>query len=478
MGWSGTEETKNGMDVSSKIIIAIIACLVLIIILILLMLFAQSSSYTLKVNNTTVENYDIDKLVVKFDNLTYIDIEEFSKLVEYEYHKGEFKAYTNEENKCYVQGKEETTSFFLNDNKIYKLPVNEFDSDYGEVSIKNPVIEKNGKMYATIETIRLAFNVVVTEKDKELEIYTLSELIKLYDVEVKKWGYTGIADLNFENQKAVLNNCLIVKKKDGLYKIINTSNTTEIVPDRYKSIQFSEISKEFFVTNSLDQVGIINLDGTTNIEPVYDSILALDKKMNLYLVQKDEKYGVIKSGNTTIISPEYDKIGLNDNDSAFILDTLIPVCKNNKWGAFNKNGKLVFEIKYDKIGCDVTTVEIDGLKKNVKSVISIQRCNGVVVKKDDKYGLLDLDGNELVPIAVSSIYEIEETDNEELKYFMLYNGKELNVIERLIAAGLLEDTSDNKVEENTNTTTNIISNNVVITNNTIEGNSSATTQLN
>ena len=44
-------------------------------------------------------------------------IEEFAKIVGYEYHKGEYKSFSNEEDKCYVAGKYETTTFYLNENQ-------------------------------------------------------------------------------------------------------------------------------------------------------------------------------------------------------------------------------------------------------------------------------------------------------------------------------------------------------------------------
>jgi len=317
-------------------------------------------------------------------------------------------------------------------------------------------------MYAPIKAINLGFNVVLDEADNYFKVYTLDYLVTLYDTKVKQWGYTSIAEQSFENHKSLLYGYLIVKKEDGLYKIIDNNNTKELVSDKYNKIEFIENTEEFFVTNSLGQVGIINLDGTTKIEPVYNSISVLDKKADLYLIQKDTKYGVVKSGNITIVFPEYDSIGLKTNiatDSQYlILDTLIPVCKNNKWGAFDKSGAQVYKTEYDAFGCNITTVEVNGVKKAVTPVLSIERCNGTIVKKADKYGVLDLNGNELVPIAVESIYQIENVEDEEQKYFMIYNKEELNVIERLVKAGLIEE----KTEEIEEKVENIITDNSVV----------------
>lgn len=469
MGWSNDEPqvTKKGMETSSKILLAIIACLVLIIVLILILLLnIQQNTFNLLIHGKLKENYDINKLTAKIDNVTYINIEEFANLVGYEYHKGEYKAFTIEENKCYVQSKKETASFYLDESKVYKLPVDELTQEYQEHTTENPVKLVNEKLYASIDTINVAFNVSVTEKEKEINIYTLDDLISFYDKKVKEWGYTGIAEQDFENQKSLLYGYLIVNKENGLYKIIDINNTKEIVSDKYKSIEFSENTKEFFVTNSLGQVGIINLDGTTKIEPIYEAISVLDKKSDLYLVQKDQKFGVVKSGGTTIIFPEYDSIGLNlDKNTTnvenkyLILDTLIPVRKNEKWGAFNKEGTMVYKVEYDGIGCNLTTVEIDNSKKTVIPVLTIPDCEGVVVKKDEKYGALDLQGKNIIPIQVDSIYSVE--NEKETQYFMLYKGKELNIIEMLIEQGLLEDKNEKEETNNPNNNTIVETNNVI-----------------
>lgn len=464
MGWSDIEEGKKIKEKnnSSKILLYIMACLVLIIIIILaLLLTIEKNSFKLSVNGILKEEYNINNLISKVDDKTYIQIESFSKLVGYEYHKGEYKAFTIDDDKCYVQGEVETATFFLNDNKVCKLPVDELTSDYKQFEIQDTVRQINGKMYASLEAIKLAFNVFITEGENALDIYTLDALIKSYNTKAKSWGYTDITQQNFENKKALLYGYLIVKKEGGLYKIIDSNNTKEIVSDKYSSIEFKEDTKEFLVTNSLGQVGIINLDGTTKIEPVYDSISILDKESDLYLIQKGSKYGVVKSGNTTIISPEYDVIGLKSesitNNLAnryIILDKIIPVCKDGKWGAFDKKGNIVYKLEYDGFGCNITNVKIDETEKEVLPVLTIERCNGIIVQKNDSYGMLDINGKELVPIKVESIYALDNTEDEDEKYFMIYNNKVLNVIERLIIAGLIEDPNKEEIETNTNTLVN------------------------
>lgn len=460
MGWNSYEEEdiKKGMNLTSKILLGIIACVILIIlVLCILLINVQNSSFETYINGqiTTIAK---EKLLTIIDDVTYVNIEEFSKLVGYEYHGGEYKSSTIENDKCYIEGKIETVSFYINDNNIYKLPVNQRNEQYQKVETQDQTKILNGKMYASIDTISKAFNVLIESGRNEFKVYTLEYIITIYDSKVKQWGYTGIVNQSFENQKALLYGYIIVNKEGGLYKIIDSKNTKEIVLDRYSEIEFLEYMQQFLVINDLDKVGIVDLNGITKIETIYDEILVLEQDEKLYLVKQNEKYGVVSENGQTIIYPEYDSIGLTNNITAnkyLILDELIPVYKDGKYGAFNKKGNLVYNIEYDDFGYNLTNIELNEIKKIVKPLLVIEKVDGVVVKKADKYGLLDLKGKELIPISVDAIYEISGVENENSKYFMIYNGEELNVIERLNKQNTIIDD-----EENNNQVENEIENNV------------------
>ena len=429
MGWTNEETqvtSKKKKANSSKILLGIIACVVFIIILLIVMiLLIQMNVTRLIINGQEKVDYDIAKLISDVNGEIYIDIEEFSKLVGYEFHKGEYKSFSNEEDKCYVAGKYETTTFYLNENKINKMPLDSnLNEDYKEHLIESPVKMINNKMYAIKEAIEIAFNTSVAINENSVSIITLDYLVQKDNANVIKWGYSDITAQSFENQKALLYDRLIVKKEDGLYKIINRQNTKEIVPNKYSDIQFSESEQQFFVTNSLGKVGIFDINGNIKIQPVYDSIFVFDKEQELYIIEKDKKYGILKNGDMEIITP-----------------------------------------KYDAIGCNLTTIEINESPKIVNPVITIEECNGIVVKKDEKYGVIDIEENIIVPIQVDSIYSIKNEENE-LEYFMIYNGEELNIIKMLVEQGIIEDpkVKENKKEdkENTNTIENV--NNTITTN--------------
>lgn len=434
MGWTSEDEPqvvkKEGIEATTKVLIGIMCCLFMIIIVITIILFtSKEEKNTVILDGKGVKNYSIEKLTLDIDGKTYIDIKAFSELVGYEYHKGEYKSFSNEDDRCYITGQEETATFYLDKNKVNKLPINSHLEEYREHIVEEKVKIKNDIMYAPIRAMEIGCNVQIYKEDEILRIYTLNYCDNIYNNNAIKWGYTSIKEQSFENKKALLYDRLIVKKEGGLYKIIDCNNTKEIVPDKYTDIQFLEVDQNFIVTSSFGKMGIINLEGDVLIEPKYDNIHVLDKEQKLYVVEKDKKFGIVKRENEVVIP-----------------------------------------IQYDSIGCDISSIEINGVIKKVNPVTTIDACEGIVVKENDKYGVINIKTNTtVVPFQVDSIYSIEN-NKKELEYFMLYNGEELNIINMLIEQGIIKNPEEviedgnTIVQDNntviTNSITNTVSNNI------------------
>ena len=434
MGWTSDEPkvVKKKMETAPKVILGLIVFVVLIIITIIMVLAkVKMEAVILSVNNKVVNDYDTTKLITNIEGVSYINIEQFSILVGYEYHKGEYKSFSNEDDKCYVIGEEETATFYLNDNKVDKLPVNkQYEEKYREHRVENSVKLKNDNMYAPIDAISIAFNVKVGISKNAIEINTLDNLVKLDNLKLAKWGYKDISEQSFENHKALLYDRLIVKKEDGLYKIINRTNTKEIVPDKYEDIQFVESAQQFLVTNTLGKVGIIDIDGKIEIEPIYNSLTILEDEEIMYIAQKDNKYGIIKEDNTEVV-----------------------------------------KFRYDAIGCNMTSVELDGMSKEVTPVTIIDECEGIVIKRNEKYGVIDIKENIIVPTEVDSIYSLKN-ENGKIEYFMIYKGKELNIIKMLVEQGIIPDPEKEEKQEKD------LINNVVVTNEVVDSTSNNTVTSN
>lgn len=111
--------------------------------------------------------------------------------------------------------------------------------------------------------------------------------------------------------------------------------------------------------------GLINVKGEYILKPEYNRIS--DYEANVYIINANYKYAVCdSSGNIIVDFGEYDFIY-----PPFNYLGLAKVKKNKKWGIINKEGNLVLPIKYDNIWNfqgkfrEDTIVEKDGIKKTI-----------------------------------------------------------------------------------------------------------------
>ena len=202
-----------------KILIALIICVLIIICISFTLLQSlKKNRFVVTIDEKEVSVSSTTELAKTVDDVTYINIKEFAKLVGYEYHDGEYKSFSQDKDKCYVQGENETASFYIDENKLYKLPVNQLTSEYREYSFKNKTKQINGIVYAPIEMINVAFNTVIQASEKSISAYTLSYVVNRYNQKAVNWGYEKITDYNFENQKAILYGFIIESYKFRQYK--------------------------------------------------------------------------------------------------------------------------------------------------------------------------------------------------------------------------------------------------------------------
>lgn len=369
----------------------------------------------------------------------------------YSSHNGEYKVDSEDINKCWVECENETASFFLNSNKISKVVPNT-NLDYEDYLIADPIVNKNGRLYSTIEGIKIGFNVTFDydEQLNTINIYTLPYLLSTYETRLKQYGFSGQNE-SFKNQKAVLYNLFIVRKSNNLCGVINGSGE-EIISSKYKNIEFNESGKEFYVRNNYNKVGILTNTGVTKINLIYDDISMIDKQIGLYIVKNGNKYGVLDNNGNIIIHLEYEKIGVdtsnflrNNISNKFILyESVIPVYQNEKWGLFNTHGEIIVPVEFDKIGC------VGGTSKNtnVNNVLIIPSYKAIILGKvtDDsnktiKYAVYNNLGNELIKCALDTVYSI--TNGGIDKYYMEYKGNTLDVEEYIKRVHYPESSTDN-----------------------------------
>lgn len=471
----GTEETpKKDSDIARKIIIAMMILLIMVIIAVVyLLLTVKTSTFKITIDGKKASTTK-EKLLRTVDDTTYFNIQELASLLKNDYHIGEYKVYSSDTDKCYIQSKEETASFYLNSTKICKLKVNKLTDDYDVFNSEKPVIEKDNVFYAPIDAIKIGFNIKVTESESGINITTLDQLAANIEASInpettadtKNEKYN--IDKTFDNEKAMLYDYVVLSKSSSnLYGVITTSGK-EILPDKYTSITFLETTKEFLVKNNSGKMGIIDSNGQNKVEQAYDSIKVINNSPKLYLVQTNQKYGVLDENGKTVVYPEYDSIGADATkykklqNQYVLLNKVIPVCKDKKYGLFDVTSKKVLDVSYEGIGCELVSAEIDGVNKEINPAIAIEDCRAVVIKNnnDSGYSLFFVDEEKLTPLRVSAIYYL--TSEGKDTYYMAYKGKQLDLIERLIEEGVIkrETVEENLKNENTTDLNNTINNEI------------------
>lgn len=421
--YDNSEEDIKAKKLMKIIGVTLIFLLLVVIALICVIYYIKATELKIIVDGKL--NEKLESVLVFEGEKVYVPIRAFASYVGYESYSGDHKQ--EDTTQCYVNNKNEETSFSLDSNKIYKKILAE-DNSYEYYEIEEPVKMINEQLYTTIEGAKIAFNISMSySKEKNtVTIYTLPYLVKFY---TQKFQNAGIADkdANFNNQKALLYNMIIVKNANNYYGVYNL-NGKEILGTKYKSIEFIESTKEFTVTTVDNKMGIISHDAKTKISPEYDQIKQIDKNNGLYLVTSNNKQGVVNQNGSTVIHLEYDQIGIDgtiytDIKNQYLLyDKCIPVKVNNKWGLFDTTGKRISEPKYDDLGCVIGTTNI----KNTNSLLLVPKYEGIVVKEGTMYGLIDSNGKTILPSVLTSMYSIITAGEES--YHMIYNEQEINVI--------------------------------------------------
>lgn len=462
------KEEKKKKKITGIILGAIILLVILIIATVAYLLYIQSTNLKLTLDGTVNEKLK-NILVIEDDGTVYVPIKDVAQYFGYESYSGEYGGTSESSNKCYVQNENEVANFTLGSNKIYKLDLADQSENYEYRYSKKPVKAINGKLYATSETIEKSFNVIFQyEQEKNrIYIYTLPYLIEQYSPKALDYGYAKVSD-SFVNQKAILHDMMVVQKdEEGKKGVLKTDGTVVLEP-KYDDITYLEDVDNFLVKNN-EKYGIISSKKETKVQIIYDKIELMDADAGLYLVQKDNKYGVMDFKGNIRIYIENDEIGVdagkfeeNGIKNKYILaGNLIPVRKDEKWGLYDKSGKQLVDFKYDSLGY------IASNNKDAINLLVIPDYNVLVACEDSKYTLVNSSGEELFAAPVAD--DIYMTISGGKKYYYIAaNNSKMDATEYLKKIGIIEQKEDS--EGTTETKTNNSSSENQAKNNTDETN--------
>ena len=433
------ESFKNKEEKKKKFSLKIILAAIILVVFIIIGIIAYLGyikSQELKIYLNGEVNSNIEKLLLFEGDTIYVNIKDVAQYFDYESFNGEYSEKSEVNNKCYVQCANEVANFTLGSKKIYKLLLDDNDSNYEYVYSKNMVISRNGILYASTDGIEKAFNVSFDydQERNRITIWTMQGLINYYKTKVNEWNYV-LEEENFANQITVLDDMLVVKRSDNdkTYGVIDTEGQT-VLDIKYESISYLPNTKDFLV-GADGKVGIISGDKNnkkTKVKIMYDSISLMDSDANLYLVENDGKYGAIDLNGNIKIYIENDEIGIdiskfkeNNIKSKYILaDKFIPVKKNEQWGLYDISGKLIVDFNYDEFGY------ITKDDKTAYNLLVIPDYNVIVAQKNKKYTLINSSGKALFQPIADDIYMT--INGGKKQYWIAVNDETIDAIEKYL----------------------------------------------
>ncbi len=447
----------NNSKKTTKIILILISILLIAIIAIFVaIVYIQDSTLKLYINGSINEKVKT-MMVEEADGKIYFPIKEIAPYLGYESFNGEYTNKSEDASKCYIQSEEEIANFSLNSNKIYKLELSDNTKNYDYFYADKPIKAINGKLYATTDAIEEAFNISFSydTENKRVYIYTMPYLIQTYATKVLDYGYEKISE-DFSNQKAVVNNMIVVtKNQDKNYAVIDAKGSIIIEP-KYDYIEYLPSSGDFLVKSN-NKVGIISAKRDTKVQILYDSLELVDRDAGLYIAKRDNKYGIIDSRGNIKVYIEYDQIGIdsakfeqNDIKNKYLLDNgMIPAKKGELWGAFDKNGKTILEFEYEGFGY------IASSNKDAINLLMIPDYNIMVASKNKKYTLINSVGEEKCLPVLDDVYM---TINSGKKYYYMNYNDNIGVNVEAFLDQIGAKPTDKRSSSN-NTETNTVNNN-------------------
>lgn len=452
------KKNEKNKKIKNLILVSIIFTVVLIALLIgvIYYLISNPNKITVLVNGNEdeqIENIIITKKTNEGNTIIYYPIRELASKFKFNSYDGDYSVNVENSTNCYIESEDEVAIFTQDSNILYKVDKTEADGEleYKEIRIDNPIIKENDALYVDTEGLAKAFNfqVETNSKKKNIKITTLEKFIESAE-KIVTANDLGTLDSRLANQKATLDNMIVIKaKNNGKKGVINFSTKEEILGFQYDDITYIPEKKSFMILKD-NKVGIIGSDKFLKIKPQYDKLVLIDSQNGLYLAQSNRYYGVIDENGDVKIPFYYSKVGVdirNFEDNGLktgyiLLGRIIPVKKvDGKWIMYridtskNPDNSVAIQCTriengdFDDIGCITNTVS-----PTISSLIVIKDYDIIVVKKNNQYGFMDLQGKNVLGLIYNEAYL--ETTSEQTNYYATYgNGSQIEITEELKKLG-------------------------------------------
>lgn len=205
---------------------------------------------------------------------------------------------------------------------------------------------------------------------------------------------------------------------------------SEIEPIRLKNIASDLMYEKSVLKYAKDgKYGLVDFEGKEITKPIYDEIDSLAYKEGELSVKQNEKYGVINIKGNKLVEIKYDKIAVDEyytdenryQYAGYIVS--ITTQEGYRYGYLDYKGKEILNTEYNNIS-RITEIQDNensylicakngqyGIIKNEDLIlgneyqsIRYDDTNKVfVIEKSKKYGIVNLDGNEIIPVQYDQI---------------------------------------------------------------------------
>jgi len=456
------KKNEKSKKIKNLILVSIIFTVVLIVLIIGAIYYLIYNPNKITINLNGKENEKIENIIITRtadddgSTLVYFPIRQFASQFGYNSNNGDYGTNVENIDNCYIESENEVAIFTENSNVIYKIDKtaqnNSGDTEYEEVHVDYPVIRENDVLYVDTEGLSKSFNlnININKKMKKINITTLDVLVTSATKTITDNKY-GKLDEKFANQKAILDNMMVIESDfDGQKGVRNFSTKEEILGFQYDDITYIP-SKEAFLVEKDSKVGIVGSDKIVKIKPQYDNLTLIDSINGLYLAEDNGFFGVIDENGNTKIYLEHSKIGVDFNEfkenglknGYILLGNLIPVLDNGIWGFYKiestKNADGSRNVQCTKLQTD----EFSGIgcrtritRGTVTNLMLIEEYGMIIVQKQGRYyGFMNQNGVLPIGVAFTDIYA--ETTSGQKNYFMVYykDGKTYNATQALEKAG-------------------------------------------
>lgn len=449
---SSYQKEIQNRDKSRKfVMMSIVACgvfMVLLFILIIVISYKDSITEKFYIDGQLTSKIS-NNIYGELNGTTYIDIRALSSVLGYTYTKGEYKKYNENEDSCYLQnnfeivalssGKSSYDKYIEMSEKatIADIAVTSKNKNgYQETfQIEDPIIFENGRIYVPLTAIPKMLNVGVDWQQYRKKFFTLENQIAKTQSAITKAGYVEMSGY-YENLRAIIDGLVVVgngqsEKESRYYGVYSLNDNSEKISIKYDEVTYSQSVGEFYITVENGTMGLLDAEGGTIIAPSeFEEISLIDQKNQLYLVEKDKEYGIVNRRGKILVYAENDQIGLTEEDvNEFTLETIenpnllfdkcIPVEKEGKVGLYNKEGNLILNVNFDGFGYKSTAAsKTSGNEQSVLLIPSTVGINGIVINRDDTYGIFDVKSEKiLLPTSFEKIYAI--TQKGKTTYYMV-----------------------------------------------------------